>query len=134
VLEPILTTKIKKHPAWVAWVKLVELYSHVVLHEIDVDTIKKIDMLQFEYSQLYDQVPEYNGLKRPKHHFLTHLAPDIWRFGPPRGYWCFGFEAFNRVMKAGARVANKKSTVMSVLEYVSLRHARAMVCRSQSFV
>jgi hypothetical protein len=23
-----------------------------------------------------------HGLKKPKHHFLTHLAPDIWRFGP----------------------------------------------------
>jgi hypothetical protein len=122
----------RKDPAWKAWVKLVELYSYVVLHEMDKPTIKKIDDLQFEYTHLYDQVPEYVGLKRPKHHFLSHLAPDIWRFGPPRGYWCYGFEAFNRVMKAGARVANKRSTAMSVLEYVSLRHARAMVRRSQS--
>ena len=76
-------------------------------------------------------MPEYSGLKRPKHHFLTHLAPDAWRFGPPRGYWCFGFEAFNKVMKAGARLSNKKNTVEAVMAYWSMQHARDMVRRSE---
>jgi hypothetical protein len=117
-------------PVWKCWVKLVELYSHVILHEIDMDTLKKIDDLQFEYHSLYDLVPEYHGLKRPKHHFLVHLAGDIWRFGPPRGYWCFGFESFNKVMKAGCRMSNKRCTVLSVMQYWSMRHARALVRES----
>ena len=48
---------------------------------------------------LFDAVPQYAGLKRPKHHFMTHVAQDVWRFGPPRGYWCFGYEGFNKVIK-----------------------------------
>jgi hypothetical protein len=131
-LEPILTPAIRKHPAWRCWLKLVEFYAHVILHEMSEELIQKIDKLQFEYNDLFDKVPEYDGLKRPKHHFLSHIAPDAWRFGPPRGYWCFGFEAFNRVIKAGARMSNKKCTVVSILEYWSMRHARAIVRRSEA--
>ena len=56
--------------------------------------VKRLDTLQIEHSQLFARVAEYSGLRRPKHHFMTHLALDVWRFGPPRGYWCFGFEGY----------------------------------------
>ena len=45
----------------------------------------------------------------------------LWRYGPPRGYWCFGFEAFNRVIKAGARTSNWKNTTRSIMQYWSAR-------------
>jgi hypothetical protein len=131
VLEPVLTPEMRRHPAWRCWLKLVELYSHTILHKFSVKLVKRIDDLQLEYSALYDAVAEYSGLKRPKHHFLTHLAPNAWRFGPPRGYWCFGFEAFNKVMKAGAKLSNKKNTVEAVMAYWSMQHARDMVRRSE---
>jgi hypothetical protein len=131
VLEPILTPAMRAHPAWKCWLKLVELYSHVILHKFSVELIVKIDDLQLEYSALYDEVPEYAGLKRPKHHFISHLAPNAYRFGPPRGYWCFGFEAFNKVMKSGARLSNKKNTVEAVMMCWSMRHAREIVRKGQ---
>ena len=54
-----------------------------------MDDIERIDDLQLQHSAAFDAVPEYAGLKRPKHHFCAHLARDIWLYGPPRGYWCF---------------------------------------------
>ena len=91
ILDPLLTDAMRAHPAWASWVKLVELWSVVVQHTLMAADVERIDELQLQHSALFDQVPEYNGLKRPKHHFLSHLALDVWRYGPPRGYWCFGF-------------------------------------------
>ena len=86
ILEPLLTPSMKAHPAWRCWLKLVELYAVVVQHELKTTDIKRIDDLVLEHSQLFEKVTEYAGLKRPKHHFLTHLPHDVWHYGPPRGY------------------------------------------------
>lgn len=97
--------------------KLVELYSVYVQHELSIADIERLDDLQVEYMMLFDQVAEFVGLKRPKHHFLTHVSHDVWRYGPPRGYWCFGFEAFNKVIKRGAKRSNFKREPLSVMQY-----------------
>ena len=70
-------------------------------HTLTWKELERIDDLQLQHSALFDAVWEYNGLKRPKHHFVTHLPQEIWRYGPPREYWCFGFEGFNRVIDQG---------------------------------
>ena len=111
---------------WLSWLKLVELFATCVQHTFSVSDIERIDNLQLEHSRLFDAVPQYNGLKRPKHHFLCHLPLDLWRFGPMRGYWCFGFEAFNRVIKAGARSSNWKNTTVCIMRYWSARSARVL--------
>ena len=80
-------------------------------------------VLQLKHSALFDQVSEYSGLKRPKHHFLSHLALDTWRYGPPRGYWCFGFESFNKVIKAGSARTNWKNESVGIMQYWSMRSA-----------
>ena len=116
------------HPAWASWCKLVEIWSVVLQHTLDVSDVEKIDDLVLQYSALFDAVPEYNGLKRPKHHFLSHLPLDVWRYGPPRGYWCFGFEHFNRFLKLGAKRAQWKNEVVSVMRYWSLWSARRYTC------
>ena len=68
----------------------------------------------------------FNGLKRPKHHFLSHLALDVWRYGPPRGYWCFGFESFNKVIKAGSARTNWKNETVGIMRYWSMKSACSM--------
>ena len=65
-------------------------------------------------------------LKRPKHHFLAHLAFDVWRYGPPRGYWCFGFESFNKVIKAGSERTNWKNESVGIMRYWSMKSACSM--------
>ena len=72
------------------------------------------------------QVKEYEGLKRPKHHFAAHLAIDAWKYGPPRGYWTMGFEAFNKVIKAGGRSSNMKHESMSIMQHWSMWSAWQM--------
>ena len=116
----------RAHPAWRSWLKLVEFFSVMFLHELELSDIERPYDLQLEHSALFDQVPEYAGLKRPKHHFMAHVPLDAWRYGPPRGYWCFGFEAFNKVIKAGAQLSNWKNSSLSIMEYWSMRSARAL--------
>lgn len=120
----------RRSPAWASWVSLVELWSVVVQSELKAADVERIDELQVKHSTLFDQVPEYNGLKRPKHHFLTHLAHDVWRYGPPRGYWCFGFEGFNKVIKAGSERTNWKNESVGIMRYWSMRSAWDM-CTSK---
>ena len=117
----------RAHPAWASWCKLVELFALSIQHSIKVSDIKRLDDLQLEHSALFDAVPEYNGLKRPKHHFLAHLAKDVWRYGPMRGYWCFGFDSFNKVFKFAAQHSNWKDTECAILESWSWKSARYLV-------
>jgi hypothetical protein len=110
----------KAHPAWASWCKLVELFSRTIQHEFTMQDIQDIDNLQLEYTHLFNQVPEYNAYMRPKHHFLTHIALDIWRFGPPRGYWCFGFEGFNKMIKRGTQQSHMKGESVSCMKWYSM--------------
>lgn len=126
LLEPLLSQEMLEHPAWVCWLKLVELFSLVIQHTLTQEQIERIDDLQLEHAELFDRVPEFAGLARPKHHFLTHIAMDAWNYGPPRGYWCFGFEGFNRVIKAGAQLSNWKDETMSILRYWSVLSAHEL--------
>ena len=96
----------------------------MVQHSMKVSDVERLDDLQLKHSALFDQVPEYNGLKRPKHHFLSHLPLDVWRYGPPRGYWCF--EAFNKESKAGGQRTNWKCESVGIMRYWSMKSACKM--------
>ena len=77
-----------------------------------MEDVQRIDDLQLEHGKLF---PEYHGLRRPKHHFLSHIPTDVWNYGPGRGcYWCFGSESFNRIIKRGScRTATSKTGYLS---------------------
>ena len=120
----------RTHPAWRSWLKLVEFFTVMFQHELSVSDIERLDELQLQHSALFDAVPEYAGMKRPKHHYMAHVPLDAWRYGPPRGYWCFGFEGFNKILKAGAQHSNWKCTPLAIMEYWSMRSARVL-CRAR---
>ena len=124
LLAPILTPEMKAHPAWASWLKLVELYTLVTLHKLTLRQVRTVDDLQAEHSRLFDEVHEYRRLKRPKHHSLTHLAHEIWRFGPPRGYHSFGFEHMNSILRLGAQHSNLANEAEGIAAYWSMRQAR----------
>ena len=63
---------------------------------------------------------------RPKHHFARHVAKDILRAGPPRTYWCFPFEAYNRNIKKWAMHSNRKSELMHIATMLSLQKSVAL--------
>ena len=83
LLTPLLTAEMRAHPAWRCWVKLVEVHSVFILHELTVSDIERLDDLQLEHAERFANVPEYAGLTRPKLHFLSHIAQDVWRYAPP---------------------------------------------------
>ena len=94
---------------------------------MDVGAVERVDDLVLKHRELFNMVPEYHGKARPKHHFLSHLALNIWNYGPPRGYWCFGFEGFNRTIKAGAKRSHFKGETVACMRFWSMRSARAAV-------
>ena len=102
-------------------------------HDISMADLKLVDDTVVAHSDAFDAVSEYAGLKRPKHHFMCHLGPDMWNFGPCRGYRCFGFEGFNKVLKRGAKGTNFINEVEGVMEYWSILSAREMVNRRREW-
>ena len=119
----------------ILWVKLVQLFTLTVQHKLKVSDIEHLDDYQVEHATLFAAVPEYAGLDRPKNHFLTqHVPGDVWRYGPPRGYWCFGFESFNKVLKAGAARSNWQRESLTIMRYWSLYHARQLVVKRRRVV
>jgi hypothetical protein len=55
-----------------------------------------------------------------------HVVRDIERNGPPRAWWCMGFEAFNQVIKNMFKHSNYKSAAQSVVNLWVFRSARAL--------
>jgi|TARA_B110000046_G_C12996776_1_gene400357 hypothetical protein len=72
------------------------------------------------------QVKEYDGLWKPKHHFITHTPIDLLRFGPPRGFWCMSFEGFNKLIKQAAELSNYRAEDVFVLEHWVFKSARML--------
>jgi len=86
-----------------------------------------LDRLIVEHQQLFLSVPEYQGLWKPKHHFAQHVPMDIRRYGPPRHYWCMGFEAYNQLIKNLAQMTNFKTPLVSVCNFWIAKSARNLV-------
>ena len=76
--------------------------------------------------------PSKTNLEAP-FHGVAHMPVDLWRYGPCRGYWCFGFEAFNKVLKRGAQRGGYKNTCESIVEYWSILSARRMLERRDAY-
>ena len=63
---------------------------------------------------------------KPKNHFATHYAVDARNWGPPRQFWCFGYEAKNQEVKHATSVCNFKDVVGSTSTVLSLQSARSL--------
>jgi hypothetical protein len=72
------------------------------------------------------QVKEYKGLWKPKHHFATHLAVEVLRARPLRGFWCMSFEVFNKLVKQATELSNYRNEDVFVLEYWVMRSAKVL--------
>ena len=80
-----------------------------------------LDKMIHEHQALYADLPMAHFL--PKHHFMRHVPKDILRCGPPRYYWCFPFEAYNRRVKHWAEHSNRKAELLHVAKMLSLQTA-----------
>ena len=87
----------RMHPAWLSWMAHVDVVNKVLQHVFVPDDAAHLTRLIERHAELFDQVEEYVGLTRPKHHMQDHLARALRDFGPFRQVWCFPFEAFIQV-------------------------------------
>ena len=55
----------------------------------------------------------------------------MYRYGPLRGVWCFGFEGYNKVIKAGGKLSNYKNETTGIMKYWSLLSARDLEAAKQ---
>ena len=53
---------------------------------------------------------------KPKHHMTSHIPVDILRLGPARGYWCYSYEGYNKVIKKITRGSNFKNICKRVAD------------------
>ncbi len=74
-----------------------DIVSKVLQHVFTDDEADELARLIAAHIKAFDEVDEYDGLERPKHHFQEHLPAALRMFGPFRGFWCMPFEAFLQV-------------------------------------
>jgi hypothetical protein len=127
LLEPLIATvTCASWKAWLALVSVVELY---LAHTFTLASIHALDVAINNFIVMYQKVPQFKDRMRPKHHFLTHTCTDIINFGPPRSYWCFGFEAKNQEVKRVAAASNFKDVIKTAAMATSLKAAKSLLDR-----
>lgn len=117
---------------WRCWLKHLAYLQLLNMPQLTQTQILELEALVIEHQGQFAAVEEYKGLWKPKHHFALHLARDIRRFGPPRGYWCMAFEAFNQLIKRLSEMSNYKSQLSSVVNFWLYKSARNLIKRKSS--
>ena len=104
------------------------------IHAVDV---MRLEAKIFHAQQTFDSIPEFEGLYKPKHHFLSHVCIHILRLGPMRGYWCYSFEGFHQRIKRICKNANLKNISARLVDFwvmqfrfmVSIRDPEVRRCK-----
>ena len=104
-------------PVWVAWVKHVEYLDLLFAPEISADDVLVLESQISEAQRAFDEVDEFKGCYKPKHHFASHTFIHILRLGPLRGYWCYSFEGLHQRVKRILRSSNFKSCASRIMKF-----------------
>jgi hypothetical protein len=124
ILGPLV--KSVSSPVWQCFLALVEVVKLYVASSFTFPSIIALDAAIAKYLSLYQKVPQLKNRLKPKHHFLTHTATDIINCGPPRFFWCFGYEAKNQEAKRAAVASNYKDVIKSTIRVLSLQAAKSL--------
>jgi hypothetical protein len=94
LIAPLLTERGRSDPTWTSLLALTAVVQKVLQHSFDDGEADELAVLIEAHRVAFENVPHYNDLDRPKHHFQVHLPAALRDFGPLRGFWCMPFEAF----------------------------------------
>jgi len=83
--------------AWLAWQAHVAYVRTLMRTDFTVQLVWQLDKEIVDATSLFNRVPLYIGLNKPKQAFAQHYPKDIFNCGSPRGYWCMRFESRNQV-------------------------------------
>ena len=99
ILLPVLiaSTIPVSDPNWICFGTLLKILAICMCRKIDHRMIPILTELIKDHHEQF--LVLYPGRMVPKYHFLVHFPDIIFRFGPPRSYWCMRFEAKNRFFK-----------------------------------
>ena len=73
LVEPLLTQRGLKHPAWLSWLAHRSVVAKALQHSMAPSEVDDLARLITAHADAFDKVVEYAELDRPKHHFQTHL-------------------------------------------------------------
>lgn len=106
MFRPFLPSNASDYPFWRSWVLHVNVVAMLMRPSYTWADLVELDNLQYELHTTFFSVPEYKKFWLPKWHFVSHVASDILKFGPPRLNWCFMYEAKNQPLKRGCKRGN----------------------------
>ena len=110
--------KDETEPIWAAWAAHVEylplMFSRSFQFPKDV---LELDKKILEAQKKFDAVVEFTNLFKPKHHFVSHVVPNIIKMGPLPEYWCYSFEGFHQRIKRISRGSNWKNVCWRIVSY-----------------
>ena len=120
LVEPLLTAAGRAHTIWLSWLAHRSLLAKCLQHSFVRSDAARLQTLIEEYITAFDSVPNYAGLERPKHHFLTHLVAALLRFGPFRGFWCMPWDAFLQLIKRIISCSNYINPAYFIVNFWSM--------------
>lgn len=108
----------KPNPAWWScWLVHVSIVRSMLKFSFTFDDLILLEKLSLKCQELFFSVDEYSHLWKPKWHWATHLAHDIFKYGPPRMLWCMIMEMKNREFKLACKRSNYHNPVKSTAEF-----------------
>ena len=102
---------------WMVWVVHVAIVGQMMRFSFTYADLQLLEKTNLKWQELYYSVPEYYDTWRPKVHWSTHLAHDIFLWGPVRLLWAMIMEMKNREFKLACKRSNYFNPVKSVCEF-----------------
>ena len=102
---------------WMVWVVHVAIVGQMMRFSFTYADLQLLEKTNLKWQVLYYLVPEYYDTWRPKVHWSTHLAHDIFLWGPVRLLWAMIMEMKNREFKLACKRSNYFNPVKSVGEF-----------------
>lgn len=91
---------------WHFLINLVQLVDILLLPSFNQNTLLTLSNIISNHLNSY--VKLFKDTLKPKHHLLLHYVTCIENSGPPKYYWCFGFEHQNKITKDYAKATNSR--------------------------
>jgi hypothetical protein len=109
---------------WFSFLAHVAVIGQCLRYHYTLADVHVLDELIMTHSEIFNSVKAYDGLYKPKHHFVTHYPDDIITYGPLRHWWCFRFEAMNQVIKRIAEGSSYQNLLKRIALFWCLKSAR----------
>lgn len=125
---------------WHTWVLHVQILNMMMAFDFTFAQLMKLEETVMIWQAVTNSVHEYSKCWRPKVHWCTHLAHDIFMWGPPRLLWSMIPEKKNGEFVRGVKRSNYHNPCKSAAEFWAwqsewqLRNTKRRTCCDSSHV